>query len=405
MAGSHQLLLAGGAGLPTAPTTVTATVTGQTTVSVAFSGETDGGSAITSYTVTSSPGNITGTGSSSPITVSGLTADTAYTFTVVATNIVGSSPASNASASVTTQRGAGTFSVTQAAALSSYVVNDIISISYTGGEQTILQKNATAANLVALGAAGAGFGPPDQGGGTQRGGHGGRATGTLNWNTVGGPLYVHVGGGGGSSTGDQDVNGGYNGGGFAPGSGNNPDNRNGSGGGGTDFRIVSGAAQSGPGLNSRILVAGGGGGTNAWGPYTGQTAGAGGYGGGSVGGTGIQSGSSPGSAGGGGTQNSGGSAGGGTTAAQAGGFGFGGAGGRINTSDPSGPGGGGGWYGGGGGASQAEASAGGGSGYFHPSYISSGILTDGTGTQGVAAQWSVNNQGNGVAQVTITAVS
>lgn len=56
---------------------------------------------ITGYTVTSSPGGFTGTGSSSPIVVSGLTNGTAYTFTVTATNANGTSSASAASNSVT----------------------------------------------------------------------------------------------------------------------------------------------------------------------------------------------------------------------------------------------------------------------------------------------------------------
>ena len=60
-----------------------------------------GSSAITGYTVTSSPGGLTGTGASSPITVSGLTNGTAYTFTVTATNSQGTGPASAASNSVT----------------------------------------------------------------------------------------------------------------------------------------------------------------------------------------------------------------------------------------------------------------------------------------------------------------
>jgi hypothetical protein len=49
----------------------------------------DGGSAITSYTVTSSPGGITATGPSCPILVEGLTDGTTYTFTVTATNADG----------------------------------------------------------------------------------------------------------------------------------------------------------------------------------------------------------------------------------------------------------------------------------------------------------------------------
>jgi len=53
------------------------------------------------YTVTSSPAGITATGSSSPITVSGLTNGTSYSFSVVATNVNGSSPLSTASNAVT----------------------------------------------------------------------------------------------------------------------------------------------------------------------------------------------------------------------------------------------------------------------------------------------------------------
>jgi Fibronectin type III domain/NHL repeat len=49
----------------------------------------DGGSPIVSYTVTSSPGGITATGSSCPILVTGLTDGTKYSFTVTATNAAG----------------------------------------------------------------------------------------------------------------------------------------------------------------------------------------------------------------------------------------------------------------------------------------------------------------------------
>jgi hypothetical protein len=55
----------------------------------------------TSYTVTSSPGSYTASGSSSPITVEGLQSGTSYTFTVIATNAVGDSLPSDASNSIT----------------------------------------------------------------------------------------------------------------------------------------------------------------------------------------------------------------------------------------------------------------------------------------------------------------
>lgn len=89
---------------PTAPSapTIGAATAGNAQATVAFSSPaSNGGSAITSYTVTSSPGNKTATGTSSPLVVTGLTNGTAYSFTVTATNSVGTSPASTASNAVT----------------------------------------------------------------------------------------------------------------------------------------------------------------------------------------------------------------------------------------------------------------------------------------------------------------
>ena len=60
-----------------------------------------GGIPVDHYTVTSSPGGVTATGTSSPIRVGGLTNGTSYTFTVTATNSIGTSAASAASNSVT----------------------------------------------------------------------------------------------------------------------------------------------------------------------------------------------------------------------------------------------------------------------------------------------------------------
>jgi hypothetical protein len=69
--------------------------------SVAFRAPTAAGrSAITGYTVTSSPGGLTAKGSGSPISVTGLAYGTSYTFTVKSRNAVGNSAASAPSSAV-----------------------------------------------------------------------------------------------------------------------------------------------------------------------------------------------------------------------------------------------------------------------------------------------------------------
>ena len=91
---------------PNAPTIGTASVASATSVSIAFTPPSNvGGGAITSYTVvatkTSDGTTVVTAGSSSPVTITGLTTDSAYTVTVFAVNIFGSSPSSAASNSVT----------------------------------------------------------------------------------------------------------------------------------------------------------------------------------------------------------------------------------------------------------------------------------------------------------------
>lgn len=88
-----------GAGKPLAPTIGTATRT-SASISVPFTPGYDGGAPVTLYTVTSSPGNYIFTGSSSPITATGMTLGTDYTFTVYATNVYGDSPLSASSNSL-----------------------------------------------------------------------------------------------------------------------------------------------------------------------------------------------------------------------------------------------------------------------------------------------------------------
>ena len=93
----------GPATAPGAPRSVTA-VAGDTSAIVSWTAPaSNGGSTISGYTVTSSPGSkhCTWTSGSLRCTVTGLTNGQAYTFSVIATNGVGDGPASAASNSVT----------------------------------------------------------------------------------------------------------------------------------------------------------------------------------------------------------------------------------------------------------------------------------------------------------------
>jgi hypothetical protein len=88
--------------VPSAPTSVVATA-GEQSASVAFGAPNDGGSAITGYSVTcaaSGSASKAGTGTTSPIPVTGMTAGVQYSCTVTATNAVGTS-ATSAAATVT----------------------------------------------------------------------------------------------------------------------------------------------------------------------------------------------------------------------------------------------------------------------------------------------------------------
>jgi M6 family metalloprotease-like protein len=89
------------AGIPGSPTDISAAAGNREAIVTFLPPENDGGNAITGYTVTSSPGGLTGDGAAAPITVSGLTNGTEYTFTVTATNEVGAGPDSESSNSVT----------------------------------------------------------------------------------------------------------------------------------------------------------------------------------------------------------------------------------------------------------------------------------------------------------------
>ena len=92
--------------VPGAPNIGTATSTGETTATVAYTAPaSNGGSIITLYTATSTPGSITGTLSqagSGTISVGGLTPESTYSFTVTATNSVGNGSPSTSSNTITT---------------------------------------------------------------------------------------------------------------------------------------------------------------------------------------------------------------------------------------------------------------------------------------------------------------
>ena len=118
---------------PGAPIIGTA-IAGNTQATVSFTAPT-GGASITSYTVTSSPGNITATGSASPISVTGLTNGTAYTFTVTATNAGGTGSPSAASTSVTPM---GTTTTTVASSLNPSTYD--ATVTFTA---TVLPSTAT----------------------------------------------------------------------------------------------------------------------------------------------------------------------------------------------------------------------------------------------------------------------
>lgn len=100
--GSTQIAIAtksaaAGPVVPGAPTIGTA-IAGNAQATVSFTPPaSDGGSAITGYTVTSNPGGKTARGAGSPIIVKGLTNGTPYTFTVTAKNKMGIGPASSPS--------------------------------------------------------------------------------------------------------------------------------------------------------------------------------------------------------------------------------------------------------------------------------------------------------------------
>jgi len=83
------------------PTSVSATMSG-TTATVSFTLPVYDGKGTATYSVASSPGGLTASGASSPLTVTGLSYSTSYTFIVTAISGYGISTASSASSAVST---------------------------------------------------------------------------------------------------------------------------------------------------------------------------------------------------------------------------------------------------------------------------------------------------------------
>ncbi|MEY3803532.1 MAG: Serine/threonine-protein kinase PknD, partial [Actinomycetota bacterium] len=158
------------ASAPGSPTSVIATATGSTTAYIAFTAPaSNGGAAIETYTVTSSPGSITATGTSSPISISGLTPNTAYTFVVKAANSAGAGSNSTSSSSITTNMSntstltglatsKGTLSPTFSSGTTNYSVNVSNSISsitvtpsFSGVGETVTVNGSSVSSGVASG--------------------------------------------------------------------------------------------------------------------------------------------------------------------------------------------------------------------------------------------------------------
>jgi len=223
--------------VPDPPTIGTATSASGTSVSVTFTAPSDvGGDAISSYTAFTSCGIYTGSGASSPVTVTGLTTGTPYTFKVIANNVYGPSLPSAVSNSATPAIVYGQQAFTTAGSYSWVAPAGVTKVSvvavgaggstgFSGGAGggglgyknniTVVPGNSYAVVVGAL----AGINPPNPANGgsssfintcTVRGG-GGQGP------SAGGPCYLGAAGGtytgDGGGNGGAGGNGGYSGGG------------------------------------------------------------------------------------------------------------------------------------------------------------------------------------------------
>jgi hypothetical protein len=226
---------------PNAPTGISATISNSRSV-VSFTAPTDIGypAGITSYRVTANPGNITAVGTSSPITITGLTNDTNYTISVCAINLSGNSPESS------------TVSVTP-------VNLGQVLYNTAGTYSWVAPTGVTSISVVAVGAGGGGY--------VHAGGGGGLRYYNNLTVTPGSSYTITVGLPGGSQ--DTNINGGNssfaaslvaNGGA----SGNQSLSRTGTGGTGTSIGGSIGGGNGGTGSLYNGSYRGGGGGAGGY---------------------------------------------------------------------------------------------------------------------------------------------
>jgi len=135
--------LAGGDNTPvtvTAPgaPTINSVTAGNGSVTVNFTApSSNGGSPVTSYSVTSTPGGAVQSGTGSPIIFSGLTNGTPYTFTITATNVAGTSAPSASSGSAIPVGVPSAPSITNVVSGNAQVTVNFIAPSSNGGSSIL----------------------------------------------------------------------------------------------------------------------------------------------------------------------------------------------------------------------------------------------------------------------------